>query len=737
MFLRAFLLLALILPYPFARAQDVRNPNPFPESVLMATGVNYYPHQWPQDQWTADFKNMAKLGIEFVNMGDKAWSSWQRGEDNYSFIGIEEAVNLAGLQGLKVVITIPATSPPTWLRKTYENIANSNMPQFSNDIYKNSVQKLVKGLARKFAQNPYVSGWVFASVSPEQWQSIDRSQFAEKQFQDWLSQKYGSIDSLNVAWGLGFVAEPFNSFGEIQLPLKGDFQNPLIESSYREFRIEELQEFNIKNIRELSAYIPENQWISLHVQEPASFRNPWEYDKLDFLSWSRKGDFNGYPDAKDLARLTAFYKSFYDASGSIGFATENEVGSRYTPKTEKIALFQALASGNHFVSPYRYRQPRFHLGNAPASIVKRDGKTLTGYGKTYKQFIEELAIIRDKYPKIPEMPADLMKRRAAIVYSPQQLWQERYHREMESWDYLSHLEGYLRVFKSMGCPVKFIQEDQEFDQYNVLVVAGYESIRPAFLERLKKFAKAGGNVIFTARSDSKNKFGTYLDGGPASNLASFIGAKVTETDQIPNNGQSKINARGKSYVWDNWGEVLELSGSIPLATHGAQHYTGRAAASFKTSSRGSVSYFGFDTDSKLLEQDLMRKVFERMRISYDRMSLGMAKEWRDGFWFALNYGKESQRVPMDPYARIYLGSLDIGRGEICAWREKFRPGEDTPPSSVPAPTPKVPKPTADKDKPSNKKGKKGKKEKVRKVTEKPEAEKSLFEQTMEKRKKKN
>lgn len=737
MFLRAFLLLAFVLPYPFAKAQNVSSHSPFPNSILTAPGLNYYPQQWPMDQWAEDFKNMDKLGIEFVNMGDKAWASWQKNEGSFNFTGIEEAVNLAGQAGLKVVITIPVTDPPAWLRKSYENIANEGVPQLSNEIYANAVKLLVKGLARKFAQNPYIQGWIIPSATPQQWESMDRSQFAEKQFQDWLSTHFQQIDSLNNSWGTGFVGEPFGSFGEVQFPAKGSFSNPLMEASYREFRSAELQEFNKENIIELASYVPQNQWVSLHVQAPASFQNPWEYEKLNFLTWSRDESFEGFDDARDLGKHTAFYKSFFNSSGVLGFQNDEKATNRFTPETQRIALYQALASGNHFMSPYRYRQPHFHVGAAPASMVKRDGKTLTGYGKVYQQFIEEIEILRDKYPKITEMPEELRKRRSAIVYNPAQLWKQSYSLERESWDYLSHLEGYHRVLKSMGCPVKFIQGNQDYTPFNILIVAGYESIDPAMLGRLKEFVKTGGNIIFTARSDSKNEQGTYLQQGPSSHIASLTGATVVTTDQI-HGQESSINHRGKGYSWNNWGEVLELSGCVPLATHGAQDYSGRAAASFKTVSRGSASYFGFDTDEKVLEFDLVRKVFERMRIPHERMHLGMTKEWRDGFWFGLNFGLENKRVPMDPYARIYLGNLDLGQGEMCVWREKFKPGEDNAAAPVPTPKAPIPTPTADKEKPSKTDGKKNKKVKKEKVQKAPvEGEKSLFEQTMQKRKKKN
>ncbi|MEM6800747.1 MAG: beta-galactosidase trimerization domain-containing protein, partial [Bacteroidota bacterium] len=325
----------------------------------------------------------------------------------------------------------------------------------------------------------------------------------------------------------------------------------------------------------------------------------------------------------------------------------------------------------------------------------------------------------------------------AILYSPELLRKADYYLESEGWDYREHLAGYHKALRSMGAPVTFVQGTQDFFKYKVLIVAAYDHIDENMLKRLEDFAKKGGNVIFTARSGSKAKSGIFAARALPEAMERLIGAKIVSYDQIPREGKSKISHRGKSYDWNNWAEILELNGSIPLATHSAQYYTGRAVASFRILSRGSISYFGFDTDSKSLEQAMVRKIFERMRISFDLMELGTSKSWKDGFWFAMNFGKESQRVPMDPYATVLMGDLDQGRGEVTVWTEKVKDKEAGVIRRTPV-TSTVSKPTT-KEGTKDKKDKdaKVKKEKVKKIKEAPEKEKSLFEQTMKERKKKN
>ena len=82
-----------------------------------------------------------------------------------------------------------------------------------------------------------------------------------------------------------------------------------------------------------------------------------------------------------------------------------------------------------------------------------------------------------------------------------------------------------------------------------------------------------------------------------------------------------------------------------------------------------------------------------------------------------------------------ISTLDLGRGEVNVWRERVKDESDkTKVSNISTKTP-IPV-TASKDSPKEKNSK-DKKVKEKKVKEKPAGEKSLFEQTIESRKKKN
>ena len=65
----------------------------FDSEKLITPGVFYYPEHWPQSQWERDFENMAKMGFEYVHMGEFAWAFLEPAEGNYQFEWFDKAID--------------------------------------------------------------------------------------------------------------------------------------------------------------------------------------------------------------------------------------------------------------------------------------------------------------------------------------------------------------------------------------------------------------------------------------------------------------------------------------------------------------------------------------------------------------------------------------------------------------------------------------------------------------------
>jgi len=78
-------------------------------------GGCYYPEHWPAETWVTDANRMAQLGLTYVRIGEFAWSRMEPSEGQYDWAWLDEAIEILGNAGLKVVLCTPTPTPPRWL----------------------------------------------------------------------------------------------------------------------------------------------------------------------------------------------------------------------------------------------------------------------------------------------------------------------------------------------------------------------------------------------------------------------------------------------------------------------------------------------------------------------------------------------------------------------------------------------------------------------------------------------
>src|SRR6516165_5057035 len=206
---RALLALLFMLPVISPAAA----PDWFPRSDMMSIGVYYYPEAWPESQWARDMANMRKMGMEFVHMGEFAWSFMEPEEGRFQLDWIEKNVALAAQNHLKVILCTPSATPPAWLTRKHPEIlmvdaagrrmnhGGRQQADWSSPVYRDYVAKIDAELAKRFGHDPRVWGWQIDNELSHYEKEFSYSPSATVKFRDWLREKYGSIARLNTDWG--------------------------------------------------------------------------------------------------------------------------------------------------------------------------------------------------------------------------------------------------------------------------------------------------------------------------------------------------------------------------------------------------------------------------------------------------------------------------------------------------------------------------------------------------------
>ncbi|MBO6511737.1 MAG: beta-galactosidase, partial [Roseibium sp.] len=220
-------------------------------------GTCYYPEHWPVEIWEADARRMKETGLTWVRIGEFAWSRLEPSPGELDFDWLDQAIEILGQAGLKVVLGTPTATPPRWVVEKHPDMlavdANGNPRKFgsrrhycfSHGGYRQESDRIVTLLAERYGRNPHVGAWQTDNEYGCHDTTISYSDAARAAFRIWLMDRYGSIEALNRAWGNVFWSMEYASFEDIDLPnLTVTEANPSHTLAFRRFSSDQVVSFN-------------------------------------------------------------------------------------------------------------------------------------------------------------------------------------------------------------------------------------------------------------------------------------------------------------------------------------------------------------------------------------------------------------------------------------------------------------------------------------------------------------
>lgn len=667
----------------------------------MKVGVYYYPEQWPKNQWSRDLQNISKQGFQFTHFGEFAWAFMEPEEGKYDFGWLDEALDLAGKNGLKVVMCTPSAAPPVWLTEKYPETLIQNVDgmvqrhgartqcSWSSLKYRELVDKIVTELGKRYGQDKRVWGWQIDNEPTHYDVEYDFSPAVAIRYTEWLRKKYETIEMLNEAWGTAFWSERYQKFEQVRLPNPRELPqmpNPHSSLDFRRFQAEECADFLSAQAKTLRKFISKEQWVTTNYMASHNQNNPVLSKDLDFLT------FTAYPVAgyalgygsegfrinspSILGQPLDYFRSIKGITGIMELQPGQVNWGRFNPQTYpgavRLWLYQALGSGAGLACSYRYRQPltgseQYHYG-----MVGTDGITPTVGGKEYQQTIKEIAELKKNFKPTKDLPERLKPLKTAILYSKDNTWDMNIQRQTSQWNSSLHVTKYYEALRSMQAPVDFVEEDADFSKYPFLVVPAYQLVDEKLSDKLAKYAEKGGNLILSCRFGQKDKNGKFPETNYQPFLKKMAGIQVKFFDHLPDDKFGKVTFGGKNYEWNNWGEVLELdAGTTSMATYIDQFYKTLPAIAKKKTGKGSITYIGVDTDAFRLEREVLRDVYQTsVGRTIAETPAGIEILHRDGLWFGLNFhSSESRTVNIPANAKILQGKAELKPCEVVVWTE--------------------------------------------------------------------
>lgn len=663
-------------------------------SSHMSVGVFYYPEQWPQQQWSRDLGNIAKLGFEFTHFGEFAWTYFEPEEGRYDFAWLDKAIDLAHRAGLKVILCTPSAAVPSWMGERYPEVYRVDERgqrhehgiraelSLANPRYRDLVQRMVKALGDRYGHDKRVWGW---QLDNEPGSFADYSPSAQQAFRRWLKQRYTTIDALNETWAGSFWSTRYGHFDEVRLPnptlAAEDKLSPHALLDLARFQADTTAQFLDEQatlLRERSS----KQWITTNYTNVTTSTDPRRANALDFSTFTLYpvaganilgGDSYKIGNPTRLMEAISYYGSLGKRFGLMELQPGQVNWSEVTPQpgvgATRMWMWHAYAGGVSLLGTYRYRHPLRGSEMYHEGIVGTDGVSLSRSGKEFTEALREIAKLGAKAAPQP-LPARLAARKTGLLWSHDVYWDLEIQRQTTNWQTWPHRTLYSQAIKSTGAPLQFVSEADSFDDYAFLVAPAYQMVSPALMQKWQRYVERGGHLILTPRSGHKDAKGHFPEAPFGSLVAKLIGADIEGFDVLPDGVTATVKAGEQSHAWHRWADLLvPREGTQVLARYSGGDHADKAAAVTRKLGRGSVTYIGVWTDDGALEKALLREVYRRAGVAIEDLPPGTYLEWRDGLYVAVNYNPRESRLVLPQNAKILLGSNPLAPAQVLVWQE--------------------------------------------------------------------
>jgi beta-galactosidase len=565
-------------------------------------GVCYYPEQWDEGLWAEDARRMKDLGLTWVRIAEFAWSRMEPEPGRYDWGWLDRAIEVLGAAGLKVVLGTPTATPPRWMLDRHPEMlavdalghrrgfGSRRHYDFSHRGYREDCARIVTELARRYGSNPHVQAWQTDNEYACHKTVLSYSPAAQAAFQDWLAQRYQSVDALNRAWGNVFWSMEYRDFAEIGLPnLTVTEPNPAWVMDFRRFASDEVVSFNRLQTEIIRRHSPAPISHN-YMGQVTDFDHFATGDDLEIATWDaypigflsdrgfasdahkrqflRQGDPDFQAFHHDLYRAVGARRSggpgrwwvMEQQPGPVNWAPWNPDP---LPGMARLWAWEAFAHGAEVVSYFRWRQAPFAQETMHAGILRPDSAPAPAF--------EEIARIAREIEEIPEVAH--AKAPVAIVFDYASDWAWTTQPQGRDFSYFRLVFDTYRAFRRLGLDIDILPPDaSDLSAYRIVALPGLATISAPLMAALKAY---DGLVLAGPRSNAKTEhFATPLPLPP--NLPG-LQAVVARVESFPPDVAVPLALGGAFKHWREKVEsphVVEMTqdGFPALVRQGGMHY---------------------------------------------------------------------------------------------------------------------------------------------------------------------
>jgi beta-galactosidase len=649
------------------------NAAPATPGVPLLLGVDYYPDQTPESLWEEDARMMAEFGITNVRVAEFAWSLMEPSEGKFEFAWLRHAIDILQKHGIAVILGTPSAAPPPWLTAKYPEVLMVNDEGMtispggrrftcpSNKVYRRLSLAIASEMARAFTDTPGVIGWQIDNEFTLQRWGRCYCKYCRAGFQDWLRNKYGSLDAINPKWGTAFWSQVYTDFGQIPVPLSSNGDpNPGLALDYDRYQSFANASFLEEQLGMLRKTCPRHFVTTNNVGAPLDTIDLRElYRNLDFVCHDNYPGFaqifsQGMPpeilptvmalghDSMRCVKDGKPYLIMEEQSGKAGqrfFAPQPHKGQL------RLWTYQAIAHGAMGVNYFRWDTATFGAEEYWHGLLNHDRSKSIGFDEI-QQTIKELKTLGREMLE-SSYSADL-----ALVFDLDSDWALQIQPGNNKLTYQSHLISWYASIAGAHTGIDIIRADADLSRYKAVFAPLQYVLSEKQAAGIRSFIDGGGLFVTSFRLGVKDGSSQIVRTPLPGLLRDVMG--VTVKDYVPIYSE-KIGVKFSSQLagpdaeCELWADLLQPASASVLATYTGP-YAGEAAITVNSFGKGKAIYLGADLDPA----SLARVLATLLGTAGIKSSFGVprgveitARKSGDKQWvFLLNHTADSKEVTL-------------------------------------------------------------------------------------------
>lgn len=644
-------------------------------------GGDYNPDQWQKypDVLKADIWLANSCHVTGLSLGIFAWAALEPEEGRFEFDWLDERIEALHKEGIGVILATPTGAKPNWMAEKYPEIRRVSEnglrePQgarhnhcLTSPVYRQKAQIINTQLATRYGSHPAVKLWHISN----EFGGYCYCDLCMAAFQNWLKERYETLDNLNHAWWAHFWSHTITDWSQIRA-IDESVNGMVVD--WKRFMTAQCASFIANETAPLRKITPDVP-VTTNLMSFFPDYNYWEIAKeIDVVSWDAYPRWHHEVDNAIPAVATAFVHDTYRAMKpdrpwllmecTPSATNWQAVSTPKRPGVHRQSGFQALAHGSDAVLHFQWRKSRGSSEQFHGAFVDHTGNGLNRVFRELIQIGEDLITLKDNVGAVE--PAQ-----AAVIYDWENRWAIEASQGPRNKDknYNETCQDWYRPLWEHGIATHVIDQSVDLAPYKLVIAPMCFMNRPGFAEKAEEFVKNGGTLVGTYLTGWVDESTlAHLNGFPGP-LRNLFGIWCEETDVLQDGQTQSLSAIANNTLELDGGfdvihlaDIIHLVGAEAVAVYDHDFYAGAPAVTVYQFGKGRAIYVGARSPGALTDAIVSGLIQEiGIQLPLPKPQKGVSVQKRGDYIYALNFSSTDAELDLGgQFKDVLTGQIHDG-----------------------------------------------------------------------------